>query len=556
MSDLTAVTESELIQIVKNWTDGASFLYEPLTHGEMAQRLQEAIECRPPESPISSDQVMEIVRTYGIYAAHGPMQDDAPSSVTVAAATTAVTTNDQQPDQQQIARVKRSVADLTPEEWAARIKAIAATDYPLPPELKHLKSLTYQPDRGYWLVNRCEVCGNYDKEECCGQKTKQVVASGPNRTQPQYQPKKSDLWRTGEEAAGLVPIRTPKTKEEKAEEQAAAQAQLPFWNSFSSADELASGGVKMYIDNFLPEGITLICGLPKEGKTFLAMSLVKALTTANCLFGNPKFSVPEKVPCLYLAAEVSDRALQQRLRKFNITNDKSLFLCRTLSKGPKLGLYHGDVEAVVRSLKPVVFLDTIIRFNDSDDEDNATANQKLVDAMFHLRSLGARAIVGQHHSRKDFKDGEPTLERAVRGSGDLAAMCDVIWALTRDERLYKNNAGPNEINVVGWGRDFNPVPMRLALTKKAPKDIPGTVITFAPGIVSCIDEGDLAYVDKSAAPVNALTVEQLLQSDPAVTLQRLSEATGKSLRDVKRALTAGGWIKAKGQKALWSQKAA
>ena len=43
----------------------------------------------------------------------------------------------------------------------------------------------------------------------------------------------------------------------------------PWWNSFKGADELeGNGSVKMYVENFIPEGITLICGLPKEGKIF------------------------------------------------------------------------------------------------------------------------------------------------------------------------------------------------------------------------------------------------------------------------------------------------
>src|SRR5258708_27440208 len=213
----------------------------------------------------------------------------------------------------------------------------------------------------------------------------------------------------------------------------------------------------MYIENFLPEGTTLICGLPKEGKSFLALSVAKALTTGQPLFGRRGFEVPEIVPVLYLAAESGDGALKLRCKKFGITEDKTRFISRTLSQGPMLGLDDTVLESLVKAMRPVVILETLIRFNDGKDEDDASENRKLAEAIFRLISWGSRAVIGIHHSRKDLNKAKPTKEAAVRGSGDGLAMGDAVWLGMQDEKGFLGGKGPNEIDVGGWWRDFNPV---------------------------------------------------------------------------------------------------
>jgi len=93
----------------------------------------------------------------------------------------------------------------------------------------------------------------------------------------------------------------------------------------------------------------LICGLPKEGKSFLALSVAKALTSGQPLFGRPGFEVPEPVPVLYLAAESGDGALKLRCEKFGITRDKTKFISRTLSQGPMFGLDDPNIESLVKA---------------------------------------------------------------------------------------------------------------------------------------------------------------------------------------------------------------
>lgn len=92
--------------------------------------------------------------------------------------------------------------------------------------------------------------------------------------------------------------------------------------------------------------------------------------------------------------------------------------------------------AAVKEMQPVVFLDTAIRFAMVEDENSASQNaQGMASAVFQLIHLGAQAVVCLHHRAKDtakIKAEEMTLENALRGTGDLGAMCDVVFGLQYD----------------------------------------------------------------------------------------------------------------------------
>ena len=82
--------------------------------------------------------------------------------------------------------------------------------------------------------------------------------------------------------------------------------------------------------------------------------------------------------------------------------------------------------------------------------------------------------------------------------GDVVAMADVVWLMMQDTQLART--GLIEADIIGWGRDFNPVPVRVALTRK--KSETQTTPEFTPGIVSVIDQTkDFAWVIPGARKV-------------------------------------------------------
>jgi hypothetical protein len=212
------------------------------------------------------------------------------------------------------------------------------------------------------------------------------------------------------------------------------------------------------------------------------------------------------------------------------------------------------IEEAIKGLRPVVILETLIRFNKGSDEDSSTETRKLAEALFRLIAWGARAVICIHHSRKDLDKKRPTKEMAVRGSGDGLAMVDCVWLVMQDAQLHQGGKGPTEVEVVGWGRDFSPTPIRLALTRKKTAE---DRFEFAPGIASCIDRtGDLVWVQKSQkldsdAPVAKADqidkdVERLVTGNPTISRRELIEQTRYTEKRVKNALKRLGYSRKSG----------
>ena len=194
---------------------------------------------------------------------------------------------------------------------------------------------------------------------------------------------------------------------------------------FKRRGEMDQSPMKFPIKNFLPEGITFIGALPGSGKTWLCLSMAKALCTGQNFLGT--LEVPERCNVLYLIPEAGERSFHDRLTMIDMPDDES-FLCRTMSDG-SIKLNDPGLWAAVSELHPVVFLDTAVRFNDSKDENDASQSAKLLtDALFALLQKGARAVVCAHHSTKA-AGNTISLETALRGTGELGANADAVYYL-------------------------------------------------------------------------------------------------------------------------------
>jgi hypothetical protein len=329
--------------------------------------------------------------------------------------------------------------------------------------------------------------------------------------------------------------------------QAADPIDVSKWqDNFKSVGELEAGDVRMLIRNFLPEGTCFLGGLPGEGKTLLALSITKALTTGENFLGRSDFDVPAIIPVIYLIPESGSRAFRKRCEKFHIPDDRARFICRTISEGSTLRLDDPSLIEAVRRMRPVIVLDTLIRFSDSSDENSATQNRTLADAVIRLRQEGAVAVIGLHHATKATRGAGMSLETVLRGSNDIAACADAVYGLLRDDRVYDHSNGPLELDVeCVKPRDFDPpAPFRIA----AERTIAPNLIGRRPGIASNIDDyGDFLIVGKAELKANReAELVAMIQEDPALTVKELSEATGLGTTFIGTTLKNLGWIKPRG----------
>lgn len=238
-----------------------------------------------------------------------------------------------------------------------------------------------------------------------------------------------------------------------------ARCRPPKWRqAFKTPAEMDTRPIIQLIEGFMTEGNIGIGGLSGSGKTFVAMSITKALTTGQPFVGH--FKVPEKVPVLYLIPEVGERQFYKRVEAFGIPlNDDSIFMARTLSQGETLPLDNPWVLDAIRNFhNPVVVLDTAIRFSKSKDENSARDNLWMEQAMRGLREAGAIAVIALHHSLKKNakdKDFSPTLENTFRGTGDIGALLDIGYSVRRDKKV-KDCDGQHIIVQCVKPRDFDP----------------------------------------------------------------------------------------------------
>ncbi len=96
-------------------------------------------------------------------------------------------------------------------------------------------------------------------------------------------------------------------------------------------------------------------------------------------------------------------------------------------------------------------------------------NKLLGQDLIGLIHAGAVAVISLHHASKAMRLEGMTLENILRGSGDMAALADVVYGLKRDDKLYDNGAGPLEIEVRCLKpRDLEnpPLPFRIAASRK------------------------------------------------------------------------------------------
>ncbi len=135
-----------------------------------------------------------------------------------------------------------------------------------------------------------------------------------------------------------------------------------------------------------------------------------------------------------------------------------------------------------------------------------------------------------------------TLENMLRGTSDFGAMCDQAYGIRLDVHLYNRGAGPMELELVNLKdreRLGGLTSIRLAATYKKPG------VLFP---ASYIDEtGNFRPVDfRETKDRTKETLNQLVESDPELSVKDLCDATDTKAYTVRKMLKGLGWHAVKG----------
>ena len=186
--------------------------------------------------------------------------------------------------------------------------------------------------------------------------------------------------------------------------------------------------VSFVVDDLLPQGLHLLAGAPKIGKSWLALWL--CLCAAQ---GKPLWTFATR-PCevLYLCLEDSFQRIQSRL--FDLTEDAPPTLHFAVMSQQ---LHNGLVEQIEQFLKEhpqtrLIVIDTLQRIRTAGNDANPYASDyRDLSALKRIADAHGIAILLIHHLRKELADD---VFSRISGTTAISGAVDSSFTLVEDKR--------------------------------------------------------------------------------------------------------------------------
>lgn len=260
-----------------------------------------------------------------------------------------------------------------------------------------------------------------------------------------------------------------------AEAQNRADAPDPQRFRLLTPDELASRPPAQYrIKQVLPaEGLAVIYGPPKSGKTFIVLDAAAAITEGREWFGY------RTRPCqiVYVGLEgeggLSQRWQAYRLVKGDTGKDRLRFVTAQLSL-----LLADDITDLANAIKAadadagIVIIDTLNAASPGADENSSVDMGRIIAAAKRLQAALGGLVLLVHHAGKE-------LSRGLRGHSSLSGAVDAIievsrdnndnreWAVTRAKDGPESEPRPFRLDVVELGSDEDGDPITSCIVEPA-----------------------------------------------------------------------------------------
>jgi len=194
--------------------------------------------------------------------------------------------------------------------------------------------------------------------------------------------------------------------------------------------------LKYAICDILPQGLFILAGAPKIGKSWLILDMCHSIAKGTELWGYNT----TKSDVLYIALEDNYRRLQDRLKKIVASESPSEPIRLHLAVSAK-GIHDGLIEQVDEFMKDhpntgFIAIDTLehIRKGEVDRKDRGLYSTDYADMQI-LRTITNKydgiTLMLIHHTRKMY-DADPLF--TVTGSTGLTGAVDGIWVLDKEKR--------------------------------------------------------------------------------------------------------------------------
>lgn len=184
---------------------------------------------------------------------------------------------------------------------------------------------------------------------------------------------------------------------------------------------------KWIVEGLLPEGLTILAGKPKIGKSWLALQIATSLSVGLKAFGHFDTKASR---VLYLALEDSERRLRQRFDIIKaLGSEKLVFSNSEWSRGVA-GLKAIKDHITLPQFKDtkLIIIDTLGRLLPDIDLNDYGTSSPFFSGFQRLAQDHGMAIMAIHHTRKS---GGDDFVDSVTGSNAWTGVADTVAVLTR-----------------------------------------------------------------------------------------------------------------------------
>jgi RecA-family ATPase len=202
----------------------------------------------------------------------------------------------------------------------------------------------------------------------------------------------------------------------------------PATKLFWTAEEILNTEyppLKWVVPDIIPEGLSLLGGRPKVGKSWLALQIAYAVATGGQALG--KQLTQGRV--IYIDREDSQRRISDRLHTIGASGTKHLLFAE---KWPSLERTGIDLLAkVVEQEAPtLVILDTFTRMLEKSDQTNSSEMAAVLGPLQSMTiDYGFSLHILDHHNK--MADPDADLSQSLFGSVAKAGVADVLVGLFR-----------------------------------------------------------------------------------------------------------------------------